>query len=281
LIRYLHLLLFLGAVLLFSCKSQREAVQIDRQLKKKKTSALVSQIKAQEFKTDLLSIKTNVAFKTEKLSDSFKMYIRLKQDSVIWVSATYYRVEVARLLLTPDSVKILDRKEKKYYSGDFQVLNINFETDFNFYTLQDLILGNSSSLLDGKLKIKNDKRYYILNTSKKFKDVKEMKVTQIEKELINVDEGGETFNINYSLYYNPTNYHLERLMAKETKNDKSIFVKYSNFKELNGQQFPHDILYNVVSDKLMKLNVSYMKVEEQESLKYPFNISDKYEKVVY
>ncbi len=205
----------------------------------------------------------------------------MKQDSIIWISATYYRVEVARLLLTPDSVKILDRKEKKFYTGDFQVLNLNFQTDFNFYTLQDLILGNSSSLLDGKLRLRSNKQNYIINTSKKFKDVKEMKVTQIEEELIDVDEEGEDFRISYSLYYNPSNYRLQKLFAKETKNNKSIFVKYSNFKDFNGQLFPHEILYNVVSDKLMKLNITYMKVEQEESLKYPFNVSSKYEKVVY
>jgi len=271
----------LVSISILSCKSQKEIIQINKLNKRKKIPTLVQQISENEFKGDFLSIKTNVAFKTEKLSDSFKMYIRLKQDSVIWISATYYRVELARLLLTPDSVKILDRKEKKYYTGDFQVLNLNFKTDFNFYTLQDLILGNSTSLLDGKLKMKSDKQHYVLSTSKKFKDVDSLRVTQLEKELINVDEEGEDFRINYSMYYNPSNYRLEKLFAKETKNNKSIFVKYSNFKLLNGQEFPHEILYNVVSDKLMKLNISYMKVEVEESLRYPFNVSDKYEKVVY
>lgn len=249
--------------------------------RKHKIPDLVEQIKQNEFKTPALSIKANVAFKAEKLSDSFKMYIRMKQDSLIWISATYYKVEVARLLLTPDSVKIIDRKEKKYYLGDFQVLNVNFETDFNFYTLQDLILGNSSSLIDGKLKMKEAKQMYVISTSKKFKDVREVKVTQIEEELLEVDEKGENFNMNYSLYYNPTTYRLEKLFAKETKNNKSVFVKYSNFKEFNGQLFPHDILYNVVSDKLLKLNISYMKVEAESDLKFPFTISEKYEKVVY
>lgn len=275
------LLMVLVSISILSCKSQKEIIQINKLNKRKKIPTLVQQISENEFKGDFLSIKTNVAFKTEKLSDSFKMYIRLKQDSVIWISATYYRVELARLLLTPDSVKILDRKEKKYYTGDFQVLNLNFKTDFNFYTLQDLILGNSTSLLDGKLKMKSDKQHYVLSTSKKFKDVDSLRVTQLEKELINVDEEGEDFRINYSMYYNPSNYRLEKLFAKETKNNKSIFVKYSNFKLLNGQEFPHEILYNVVSDKLMKLNISYMKVEVEESLRYPFNVSDKYEKVVY
>ncbi len=275
-------------MMLAGCKSQKETVKVRKLGLKKNLPSLMKQIESNEFDTEWLSIKMNVAFKTEKMSDSFKMYVRLKKDSLMWISATYYKVEAMRLLISQDSVKLLDRREKKFYTGDFKVLNNRFDTDFNFETLQGLILGNGTSLIEGsKVKLATDNTHYMLSTVKKYKKVETVRIPEIESELTRKKKNDEesvlpkSFNMQYRLYYNPETYRMEKLSVQETKNNQSFFVKYNEFEEVAGQAFPKELKLNLVTNVIRSMKINYLRVEAEKELNFSFKIPDKYEKVLY
>ncbi len=279
---------FLILASLGSCKSNKKIVGT-HSLERISLNDLLKKVDANEFRTPGLSIKMNVAFKTDKLSDSFKMYARLKQDSILWLSATYYKVEVARILVTPDSVQLLDKRNKKYYVGDFRVLNENFNTDFNFYSLQDLILGNANSTTStSKMKLSEEDEHYIMGTTKKFKKVHDIRVTQLKDNLAEKpeDEEGElvvpkSFVLDYKYFINPKRFKVDRLMVRDERHNKSIFIKYDDFREVGSGLLPHEILYNIVTNEIFKVNVTYLRSEAEDALLFPFKVTDKYERVVY
>lgn len=70
--------------------------------------------------------------------------IRMYKDSAIWVSisATLLNVEGLRLLITKDSVKLMNKLEKTYAARGIGFLQDVSSLPMNLYTLQDLIIGN-------------------------------------------------------------------------------------------------------------------------------------------
>lgn len=86
--------------------------------------------------------------------------LRMHRDSLIWVSLRKAGLEGARLLITRDSLHILDRTGKAYYPLAFAGLRTQYGVDLSFAALQDLIAGNalvrepldwSAGIDDGKL----------------------------------------------------------------------------------------------------------------------------------
>lgn len=73
----------------------------------------------------------------------FNAYIHVKRDSMIWVSINAaLGIEAFRLLITPDSVKILDKLKKIARLRSVSFLQEEIHLPVDFKTLQDMLLGN-------------------------------------------------------------------------------------------------------------------------------------------
>jgi hypothetical protein len=73
----------------------------------------------------------------------FNAFIRMEKDHIIWISVNaLLGIEAFRVIITPDSVKIINKLEKtvKFRSVSYLREIANFS--FDFATLQDLIIGN-------------------------------------------------------------------------------------------------------------------------------------------
>jgi len=70
-------------------------------------------------------------------------FLRIRKDSMIWVSVNAaLGIEAFRLLITPDSVRILDKLKKIVRLRSVSFLQDEVHLPVDFYTLQDLLLGN-------------------------------------------------------------------------------------------------------------------------------------------
>jgi len=68
--------------------------------------------------------------------------LRIKTDSVIWISlSALMGIEAARIQLSPDSLKILNRLNNTYYKGPIQGLAQRYDLPLSFYQLQEALLG--------------------------------------------------------------------------------------------------------------------------------------------
>lgn len=88
--------------------------------------------------------KAKMHFESGDQKQNFTANFRLKKGEAIWVSINAPLVgEVARALITPDSVKAIERINKRSYLYSYRDIQkiINIEVDFP--TLQDLIIGNA------------------------------------------------------------------------------------------------------------------------------------------
>jgi hypothetical protein len=73
-------------------------------------------------------------------------FVRIKKDSLIWMSVNAnvgpVNIEVFRVLITPDSVKILDKLKKIARLRSVSYLREEVHLPVDFKTLQDLLVGN-------------------------------------------------------------------------------------------------------------------------------------------
>ncbi len=76
-------------------------------------------------------------------SYEFNAFIHMKKDSMIWVSINAaLGIEAFRLLITPDSVKILDKLKKVARLRSVSFLQEEIHLPVDFKTLQDMLVGN-------------------------------------------------------------------------------------------------------------------------------------------
>ncbi len=90
------------------------------------------------------SSKVKVDYSDDKNNRiDFNAFIRMKKDSAIWVSIiAALNIEAYRVLITPDSIVILDKINRTVQSKSLSYLQQITKLPFDFKTLQDLIIGN-------------------------------------------------------------------------------------------------------------------------------------------
>ena len=96
-----------------------------------------------DFKTFSAKIKVEYQDSKGKQPDVTAI-VRIIKDSAIWISltASILNIEVYRVLITKDSVILLNKQEKEVQYRSLDYLQEVTEIPFDYKTLQDLLIGN-------------------------------------------------------------------------------------------------------------------------------------------
>jgi len=113
-----------------------------------------------------LSMKVDATVRTDSLDQSFTATVRMVPDSAVWMSLSpALGVEVARLLLTHDSLFVLSKipGNRWYYAGPADVRHF-VDADLGLRDVQDLLSGRPLGLdpEGDKFLIRNDGGDYVL-----------------------------------------------------------------------------------------------------------------------
>lgn len=88
-------------------------------------------------------MKAKMHYEAADQKQNFTVNFRIKKNEVIWASISGFGLEVARAIITPDSVKAVDKFNKKVYLYTYKDLQKLVNVDVDFATLQDIIIGNA------------------------------------------------------------------------------------------------------------------------------------------
>ena len=89
--------------------------------------------------------------------------LRMRQDSVIWISVSaVLGLEAARIHLTPDSVKLINRLNSTYFIGDVKELTKRYNLHLSFYEIQNVMLGKYSFYNPNLFKLLPSEQDYLL-----------------------------------------------------------------------------------------------------------------------
>ncbi|HMN32654.1 MAG: DUF4292 domain-containing protein [Chitinophagaceae bacterium] len=118
----------------------------------KDTIAARKMIEYRQLEYNTIQLKAKMHYESNNQKQSFNIHFRLKNNETIWASISAPIIgELARAIITPDSVKALDRFNKKYYLYSYSELIKLINIDVEFSTLQQIIIGNAIAT-DGPIK---------------------------------------------------------------------------------------------------------------------------------
>ena len=244
-----------------------------KRIEKKKTElkavdSVFLAMKEHEFKYDWFQGKFSADYKSGDKKQSFSGQFRIRKDSVIWISIyAVMNIEVFRVKITTDSVFLLNRLKKTYYSRNIGFLNEQLGTDVDFDILQSLLIGSDFDYYENdKFTLDVNPDYYKLSTISRSKLKKYIR-TQEDKEKVLVQ----------NMDVNRTDFKIVRQSVRQVQNpNKKVVAKYLDFKEVDGQEFPFNSVFKLIGEKTVNLNIQYKNVIIDKPLTFPFKVSKKY-----
>jgi hypothetical protein len=236
---------------------------------------LIKNLKENEFQFRLLSAKMHANVSIDGKENNFNSNIRIKKDSLIWISFSLLGIEGARLLATTDSVKFIDRINSKYFIGDYEYISKLFQTDIDFFMLQAVLVGNSIDFYDEDNKLKSyiEDGIHILSTNRKKRIKKLLTQNEVTQNAINSDP-------IQRMYISPSNYKIMKVLINDLQTSRTFEGKYSDFIDIGGKLLPQEINYNISATKTIILNAKYSKIELVDELKFPFAIPSSYKNII-
>lgn len=129
-------------LLLSGCKSSQKVGTVDvGGIKSQK--AFLELMQEQAFQFTTLSARLNVDLRTNDKEMSSRIDLKMVKDSAFQLSVQpFLGIEIFRLELTPDSIKVLDRMNKRYVAENYEDLRGQTPIEFNFYNLQALFINH-------------------------------------------------------------------------------------------------------------------------------------------
>lgn len=260
------LVIFLAA----SCHPVKKIVDTPHPVKLKGANVIevFDSLLTHQFDFEWLSMKADVEYTDrENNPETFDVNIRVKKDSVIWISVTpLLGIEVARVLITPDSMKIMNRLRKTYTARDLGFLDDLLKSHVNFEIMQAVLVGNYFPYLKNeKLKsLYDDSTFVILSTLNKRQTRRIMEEKDPTKPII------QDFWID-------DYYKINRSRITDDRLNRTLEAQYSEFAEVGEMRFPYNLLVTVMTSSPLRIRVKYTKVVSGEPQTIPFNVPEKYE----
>ena len=200
-----------------------------------------------------LSLKGKARLEMNGVSNNVSINIRIRKDEGIWVSITgAFGIEGARALITPDSIRVLNKLQSVYLAKPFGYVHRYTNPQVTYKLLQAILSGNTIPefmTADADLKAKEG-------------------VWEVS---------GEAENLAYLALFN-TLFKVSEYQLNDLKSAKAMKVVYGDYQNMNGTLFPTTLQINSMSGKQkIALNIDFSKVESNLPVEFPFNVPGKYE----
>ena len=246
-----HLLVGLLSVLLLAgCKKETIPTTASE------TVETVGRVKVNNLDFSYLNSKGQVTFNDKNDNLSSGISLRMKKDSVIWVSVQPgLGIEAARLMLTQDSVFMINRLQKEYAATDYRFLRSKLNVDVNFEVIQSILLGN----------------YQAQGTEK----------VMMEGNVQHIQQNRQ--NLLFDFFIALDNSKLKQLNVLDNSNSNSITVKYNNFNNIGAVPFAHDMAAQVLQKgEVTDLTLKHSRIAiSDEVLEFPFTVPKDYKRLTF
>jgi Domain of unknown function (DUF4292) len=218
---------------------------------------LVSKIESAKINFQTFSAKVKVNFEGfDGKNYDFNAFVRIQKDRVIWVLINAgFGIEAFRILVTPDSVKVISKLDKTY-----QLRSVNYLKDIahlpvDFKVLQDLLIGNAIYL-----------------------DSTDIAFYRKEENGVSLMSVGEYFR-NY-LTLNGVDYTIKhsKLDDQDEMRARSCDLTYSDYEKRDTFLFSTLRKISVAEKTRLDVQLGFKQYNFNETLSFPFTIPKNYKK---
>lgn len=211
---------------------------------------LLSGIRKNTIDYTTFSAKLKIDFENDKQrQQNISTNIRMQKDSVIWISVSAPIIgEVARAVITPDSLKAYDKFNKRLYLRALRdardLLNIPFE----FNTLQDMIIGNPVFLTDSV--------YQVVKTPA----------------IISFSCDSTLYTSLFNVFADDYQLQQSKVMDKDSASSRSCELTYGEYKDMGGRRFATTRRIFVEEKNITRIAMDFNRVEFNQPLSFPFTV---------
>ena len=207
-----------------------------------------------DFKT--LNAKISVNYEdADNKKYNVNAFVRMYKDSIIWVSVNaIFGIEALRVLITEDSVKLLDKQNKVYTARAVSYLKEVSALPLNLHILQNLIVGNPV-FLDSN----------ITTYSRTADEISMLSIGEYFKNLL-------TLGTN------------DLLIRRSKLDDINISLSrtgdltYSDYENEKGVNFAKKRKITIAEKKKLDIEMDFKQYDFNEDLTFPFSIPRNYKR---
>ncbi|MGJ3233671.1 DUF4292 domain-containing protein [Marivirga sp.] len=220
------------------------------------TSSVEEEYALERFDFDYLQAKSKIRFSSPDRNLSSSASIRMKKDSIIWISVSpVFGIEAARGFISQDTIVFMDRVNKDVYRYNYQSLSNALNFDIDFEMIQSIILGNQ--VFD----FKGDD-----NFSKRGGELK-------------IDQKRGRFELETRA--SSKNRKVENVKVREIPDGSKMEIIFSEFNIVADQAFPFNTNVEIIAkgtEESTQVEINHSKVEVSNSpISFPFSVPGKYE----
>jgi hypothetical protein len=205
-----------------------------------------------DFNTFSAQVKIDYSDSRDKKYD-VNAFVRMKKDSVIWISINaILGIEAFRVMITPDTVSVLDKINKTIQYHSFEYLREMTNLPVDFPILQDLIIGNPV-FLDSNI------------------------VAYTENENFTSLTSLGTFFKHFATFYNP-----DLLLQRSKLDDVDITrsrtadLTYEDYENSGNLKFSTTRKISIAYKTKLDIGLAFKKVMFDAVQNYPFSVPSKY-----
>lgn len=217
---------------------------------------VLGKLNAQHIDFTTFSAKLDVDYvgsdgKKENVNAKLQMY----KDSIIWVSITgLLNIEGVRAIVTRDSVKILNKLDKKYTARSVAYLQEVSGLPLDLPALQNLLLGNPV-----------------------FVDTTALSYTKDNNKLLLLSRG-ELFKHLLTLTENDNVLIFSKLDDLDTRRNRTSDLSYDNYENKKGVNFSTKRRIAISDKTKLDIKLDFKNYSFNETLSFPFSVPKNYKR---
>jgi len=273
-----------------SCRSTKVATKTTAVtvVKPMSTNKLIRNIENNVFDYKHLAIKKiNCQFDNGKTKTSFRASIFAEKNKQIIVMLSKMNIPVARVWLTPDSVKFINYIEKTYMLDDYNYLSSMMDMDLDFETVNAIISNNIFALGEQKpnreirdYEAKIDSGMYVLESEKKFKPRNENPRMNERRQARKARKVVPDSPVKQSIYVDPETFKLRKIKLDDSANSRNLAIDFSDFQPVDKQLYPGEMSLDYKSpDSFMQLHIKFAGFSTEGENEVRFKVPEKYTRI--
>ena len=224
------------------------------------------QMEERAFRFNTLTARLNAELKMSKNNMSSRVDLKMVRDSAFQLSVQpFLGIEVFRAEFTVDSIKVVDRMNKRYVAERYADLKGQTPIEFNFYNLQALFTNRIFLPGHQQIQPKEFKRFKLSQDG----DKAEIKVK-------------DAIGLLYTFFADSE----EKLLSTYITDPSEQYAlqwDYADFRVTDGQSFPQLMDVNVLSNGSSQGGVAFRfsRIQTNVPVNLDFSIPAKYNRITF
>ncbi|MBO3115185.1 DUF4292 domain-containing protein [Winogradskyella sp. DF17] len=242
------------AFLVTGCKSTKSVIASGEASDKLSVKQVVKQHQKSEADFKTLQAKVRIDIVEGDKAQGLTFNFRMEKDKIIWLSAP---LGLARMMITPDSVRFYNKQDNEYFDGNYQLLSDFVGVELDFLKVQNILLGQAIfNLQDQPHKVEVNENSYALQPKNQ--------------------------NALLELFYiiNPSHFKMDSLQLFQQLEKRILQVDYTSYQKVDYEVLPQNINIIAVEDTdEVKVELEFKSITLNQELRFPFKIPKGYKEI--